>query len=656
MFQKLREKAQRPEYLLTAVFLFHEVVLKEASGSPWLPEILFTFLFSLVLGCIGCLICTLFNQKTNKIIESVILTAEAAIFITFFFLYRQFGVFYDIRTVLAGAGGVMSSFTDNIKHMVFCADGIIHIILFLLPLFIYLFFIPGSEKRPWKDKVPIIFLAVSVWMFNMVFIIGSDVYQSALKKEYSFQTSVRHFGLLYTLQTDLIRNTGSSKTGFTAEETPEPTEKPEETPLPTETPVVYKKNVMNIRFSSLDQSDPQLVEMDTYVQSLTPSSQNEYTGMFKGKNLIMITAEAFSEYVISEELTPTLYRMMTKGIQFKDYYQPDSAGTTGGEFQIVFGMLPTAGGNSFIRRTGLNNIMTMGFQLNLQGYNGWAFHANSATFYDRINSHNSIGYSNGFMGYGTGMEEYVENVWPQSDVETVTGTFPLYADKTPFNVYYMTVSGHNEYTLAGNAMARKNYDRTEGLPYGEEVRSYFAANLELEDAVTFLIKSLEEKGLADDTVIVLSADHFPYGLENQGKLEELYGFVPSSELERDHNVLMIWSGCLEKQKPIVVDTPVVSMDILPTLLNLFGCEWDSRLLPGRDVFSEARPLAFNLSYDWKTDLGLYRAASGTFIPNDENAEIPEGYVDTIRDIVRNKIEYCRGFSQTDYYSHVFPDE
>ena len=313
MFQKLREKAQRPEYLLTAVFLFHEAVLKEASGSPWLPEILFTFLFSLVLGCICCLLCTLFDQKTNKIIESVILTAEAGIFITFFFLYRQFGVFYDIRTVLAGAGGVMSSFTDNIKHMVFCADGIIHIILFLLPLFIYLFFIPGSEKRPWKDKVPIIFLAVSVWMFNMVFIIGSDVYQSALKKEYSFQTSVRHFGLLYTLQTDLIRNTGSSKTGFTAEETPEPTEKPEETPLPTETPVVYKKNVMNIRFSSLDQSDPQLVEMDTYVQSLTPSSQNEYTGMFKGKNLIMITAEAFSEYVISEELTPTLYRMMNHG-------------------------------------------------------------------------------------------------------------------------------------------------------------------------------------------------------------------------------------------------------------------------------------------------------------------------------------------------------
>ncbi|MBR2996263.1 MAG: hypothetical protein IKF45_06095, partial [Lachnospiraceae bacterium] len=110
---------------------------------------------------------------------------------------------------------------------------------------------------------------------------------------------------------------------------------------------------------------------------------------------------------------------------------------------------------------------------------------------------------------------------------------------------------------------------------------------------------------------------------------------------------------LEKESPVTVDTPVSSIDILPTLSNLFGTEWDSRLLPGRDVFSEAPPLVFTMSYDWKSDLGTYYAASGKFIPVSEDTVVPEGYVDKMKVIIRNKRAYMDGVVRNDYFAHLF---
>ncbi len=154
---------------------------------------------------------------------------------------------------------------------------------------------------------------------------------------------------------------------------------------------------------------------------------------------------------------------------------------------------------------------------------------------------------------------------------------------------------------------------------------------------------------------MISADHFPYGLSYGSSLPELYGEKVKNNLVRDHNRLIIWCGELEDMDPIIVDDPVFSPDITPTLLNLFGVEFDSRLMVGRDVLSDADPLVFNLSHDWKTDLGTYIASSGKFTPASEDTVIPEGYEDQIKTIVNNKINFCRKCLSSDYYSHVFPE-
>jgi lipoteichoic acid synthase len=287
--------------------------------------------------------------------------------------------------------------------------------------------------------------------------------------------------------------------------------------------------------------------------------------------------------------------------------------------------------------------------------NTFAYHNNTHSFYHRDLSHPNMGYT--YKGVGNGLEAFITDCWPQSDLEMIAGTLPTYIDKQPFNVYYMSVSGHSGYNRAGNAMTAKNWEAVQDLPYSDQIKGYLAANLELENALAHLVAELESKGIADDTVICIGTDHFPYGLDQGGALgkmpylSELYGYNVTTYFQRDHSRLIIWSGCLEDKEPIIVDSPTFSLDILPTLSNLFGTEFDSRLMPGRDVFSDAEAIVFNMNYNWKTDLGTFYG--GTFTPKDENTEIPEGYVNRIKTIVRNKIKYCSGALDADYFAAHF---
>lgn len=665
MLKKSDKRSVRRSYLLLLpmIVFYYELIFNLFTVNTLLSRrIIYILLFSIVCGGIGTWFCSLLTKGTpHKFVKTILIFGVSIPFLVEYFVYKQFKIFYDLHTITAGAGDAVSGFKSQIVEMITSAQGMLAIVLFLLPTFLYAIWLQRYDPVKYTRKHYRIILMLSVIVIFLVSIIGIRLDPACCRiygKQYNFQEAVSNFGLLTGIQKEIQKNILGLDDEFEAVSSDEMTAEEKEELEPEE--IVYDDNVMEIDFAALAaNSSGTLQSLDNYVASLTPSKQNEYTGLFEGKNLIFITAEAFTAEVIDPQLTPTLYRLETKGIHFTDYYQPASAGTTGGEYQNVFGMLPMYGGSSFKMTVDDNNYLVMGNQLNRLGYSGWAFHNNSFTYYDRNVTHNNLGYSNGFMGYGNGMETYVTEQWPQSDLEMVEGTLPLYIDAQPFNVYYMSVSGHSGYSYNGNAMTKKNWSSVENLPYSDQVKGYLAANLELENALTYMVTALEEAGIADDTVIVISSDHFPYGIDENGSLgnmlylSELYGYNVTDYFQRDHNRLIIWSGCLEEKEPVIVDTPTFSLDILPTLSNLFGVEFDSRLLPGRDVFSDAMPLVYNTSYDWKTDLGTYYASSATFVPVDESVEIPENYVETISSIVRNKINYCNSVLETNYFNHVF---
>ena len=641
--------------VLSMILFWDEGVLRYSTmKGDFFPDLLLIAVNAFIFGGLITLLISWIPKKKGIFLAGFIaVTALSVLFLVNDFVYYQFKIFYDINTVTSGADGVLSGFQSQIASLVFSPAGLKRILFLLVPLpawLVWTRFDSGNSLHlaDTRNLCAVISCCLGVSLLHQF---SQPDMRRTVDEEYNFQTLVNRSGLLEGLVMDLLHNSLDARNidFHTGTMEAKPFVRPAE--------IVYEKNVLDIDFKALAKTAGGTEKtLDTYVASLTPSSQNDYTGLFAGKNLILITAEAFSAEVIDPKRTPTLYRMAEKGIRFTDYYQPASAGTTGGEYEVVFGALPTSGGSSFKKMTARLNYMTMGSQLGRLGYNGWAFHNNTYTFYDRHRTHNALGYSNGFMGIGNGMEKYVTAVWPESDLEMFQGTVPLYIDKEPFNVYYMTVSGHNGYTQGENAMARKHWDRVEGA-YSDPVHGYLACNLELEDSMTWLIRTLEEKGIADDTVIVISADHFPYGLDygaslgNMPYLEELYGYKVNDYLTRDHSRLIIWSGCLEDEEPLTIDSPSSSLDILPTLSNLFGTAYDSRLFAGRDVFSDQEALVFNMNYEWKTDLGTY--TNGKFTPASKDTVIPSGYVEKIKNIVKNKIRYCQGYQAVDYFRHVF---
>lgn len=677
-----RKKAKCSVLLFIALFpvvlFYYERVFNLSTSDNYLTiDTLCRLLFSFAYGGIAYLLVTLLRKpKAMHITAAILLGICAVPYLVEYFVYRQFKVFYDVSTVFFGAGDAIEGFSDVIFSLIFSWDGFFKIALFALPTVLFSVF--GRKLFPvvgagWMTRCVAVGMMVLCYGASLLVIHGNEVLLSIYETQYNYQSAVQSFGLATGIRLDVkYLTTEDSEGGFELPEIPTTVPKPTEptdstgpidstdsteSTAPTETqPKEYGYNQLEL---DLSQTKGTIGDLNAYIKSLTPSRQNAYTGMFAGKNLILITAEAFTAEVIDPQRTPTLYRLATKGIQFTDYYQPNNAGTTGGEYQNIFGMLASNGGASFKNTADHYNYMTIGSQLDRLGYYGKAFHNNSHTFYSRHKTHINLGYSDGFMGYGNGMEQYVKKVWPQSDLEMIQGTLPTFIDKQPFNVYYMTVSGHSDYTRNDNTMTYRNWDSVKDLDYSNQVKGYLAANMELEKAMAYLVGELEAKGIADDTVICLTTDHFPYGLDTEGKfgkmqyLSELFGYDVKDYFGRDHNALILWCGSLEDSDPIVVDSPTSSLDILPTLSNLFGTEFDSRLFPGRDVLSDADALVFNMNYDWKTDLGTYYASKGKFVPKDDSVQIPDGYVANMKTVVRNKIRYCKLALENDYFRYLF---
>ena len=231
----------------------------------------------------------------------------------------------------------------------------------------------------------------------------------------------------------------------------------------------------------------------------------------------------------------------------------------------------------------------------------------------------------------------------------------------------MSISGHCTYHSDKESVP-EHLDQVlavHGSRYKDTTNYYLCYQLELEDALTTLVGKLEAAGIADDTVICLTSDHYPYGLENTATFDnyedyvtDLYGYTYANSWEQDHNTLIIWSGCLEneyKDMACEISAPTYSLDIVPTLSNLFGLEYDSRLLVGRDVFSGEEAIALWSNYSWVTERGKYDSSTGTYYPND-GYENDENYINRINRIVTNKINFSSQVVDTDYYRILFGDD
>ena len=625
--------------------------------------------FALAFGTSLGFLTSLLSAKAEKWPAVILSTLIVVLGMVEYFIHDAFQCFMPLISIFTTAGDVATGYTGTIVSLV--VRNLWRIALVLLPIILFALNSKGT-RRGWKRSLILGLTAVVLYGggIGLVHLVGLDTAQ--LSSAANYDGMVKSFGLSMGTLMDLSGGAavGQGEVQFElpeqtqppVETTQAPTEEtqkgtePAETTEPTEPPVVYNPHAYDLDFAALAQSESNkdIASLHSYLSTLTPDLENELTGLFEGKNLILITAEAFSHKVIDPERTPTLYRMMTEGIHFTDYYHPLwGCGTTGGEFANLMSIVPYGGTSTMMEVVEQDMFLTMGRQLQDRGYSSGSFHNNDHTYYSRHLTHEKLGYDK-FLAWGNGLEGQVRD---RSDEEMIVGTVEKFLDKQPFSLYYMTLSGHSPYTF-GNSIANKYSADVQGMDASDPVRAYVACNMSLEYGMRRLIARLEELGIADDTVIVISTDHYPYGLApsdtwgGRGYIHELMGADNwMDENIRDRNGLIIWSGCLEDMD-LVVEDPVTSLDILPTLSNLFGVEYDSRLMVGRDVFSDSEPLVFwPLSYSWKTDKGFYNGATGVFTPA-EGVEVPENYVENITAKVKNKCVYSKAVQSHNYYSVI----
>ncbi len=195
-------------------------------------------------------------------------------------------------------------------------------------------------------------------------------------------------------------------------------------------------------------------------------------------------------------------------------------------------------------------------------------------------------------------------------------------------------------------MSTKNKDLVKNVKANNNIKAYIASQIEFDRSLEILMSDLERDGLLDDTVIVISADHYPYGLSNDD-IRSYVDWMKDDNFDLYKNNLIIFNP---EYQDIEVDKYTSSLDLLPTLLNMFGVKYDSRLLIGRDIFSESDDLVIFNNKSWITSKGRYNYPDKEFEPFTNDIE--DGYVDKINEIVKTKFQMSKLLISKDYYRKV----
>ncbi len=666
-------------YLIISIMyleiIFHVLIYRNIN-----IKIIYPILFAVPFGIIINFIIGLFPPKVNKALLWCVMAAITIVFCVQLIYFSVFKVFFSFQS-MGLAGDAFSNFGKEILTALKANVG--GLILLLLPLLLLGVLVHQPidfSRRGLKEQLGLLatvvighaIAVIALTAFGRGDYTPYDLYyQSKVPdlcgKQLGVVTMTRlDMEKLIFDQEDLVLAVVPNETPVKAEDSAakatsgtnnktnnntskNTTVKPSKQENPTPTPVVELPNIMDIDFKALadQESNKTIKKLHQYFASVTPTNKNKYTGMFKGYNLILITAEGFSPYAIDKEKTPTLYKLVRQGFVFNNFYTALwQTSTSDGEYVALTSLIPDGTRSMYKGRKNLWPF-ALGRQFDALGVASKAYHNHTYTYYQRDETHPNLGYN--YKGLGNGLKLQTK-CWPESDLEMMQSTIDDYINEDQFHAYYMTVSGHMNYTFMGNSMSSKNRKLVKDLPYSEDAKAYIACQLELDRALEYLIRRLEEAGVADRTVIALSADHYPYGWEKD-RLDELAGHEidPNFEIYKNHFIL--WSEGMTKN--IVIDKPCSSMDILPTLSNLFGITYDSRLLMGQDILSDSEPLVFLSNRSFITDKVMYNSETGKVI-NLTDEPVSDDYIDTMNNIIKNKFTVSKSILENNYYRYVFP--
>lgn len=624
-------------WILFLEYIYRIFIIKDFFNINTLIVTVFSFIFITLFSFVTNVFC----EKANKIITvflTIIITFFTLAQIVYYNFYNSIFSFYSLTT---GTGQVLHFWSMIVEVIV----RIWYVFaLILIPVILFIIF--NNKIFEYKRNKGIILytfiIGLIVSMLSSYVLIKKydkgQLYSlnNLIYKTHAPMLTINKTGLLTMEVIDIYRYFFGFEENFDIKK--------------DEVKNVSKKieyNKLDIDFDKLieESNDETIKSMHEYFSSLTPSEKNKYTGMFKGKNLIFITAEAFDTIAIDENITPTLYKIANNGFIFNNYYQPlYPVSTSDGEYMNVMSLIPKEGVWSFYKTS--KNYMPFGIgnMFKKLDYNTYGFHNHNYNYYHREKSHTNIGLT--YYGCGNGLEKKMNcKHWPNSDFEMIKATTPYYLnDDKPFMTYYMTVSGHLNYNFSGNNMASRNKSKVKNLNYKDSIKAYYATQIEFDKAIEELLNELEESGKLDDTLIVIAPDHYPYGLTTKD-MNTVSKIDRTDKFENYHTSLIMYNPKIENK---VVDKVISGIDILPTIYNLFGIDYDSRLLMGSDIFSNTEHIVILSDRSFITSKGKYNSITGEF----SNPNVSKEYIDNINKIINEKFKMSSLILEKDYYKEL----
>ena len=646
------------------VLLFWETLLHAAVFGEFSGKFGYVIGFSISAGLVLALAVSFLN-RIIAFVTNLLLTLVMTVFFGSQLVYNSiFGTLYSAALMGQGGQAVTSFWRETLSTM---QQKLPLLLILLIPLVLLLLLRKQFGKSDWFCRIVAVVAAVLVFL-------GTDwILQrngTELFSDYGYYTgssvatnpTAQRFGLLTTFRLELFGNGEPAENTYYVPETTEPVQETEaaaeetqpeqesET-IPEETVVEY--NVLDFDLDQLSTmtANEKLQAINAYCAQLAGTNKNERTGMLADYNLILICGESFSSAAIHPEATPTLYKLASEGILFENYYNSFPNTTTDGEYALMQGLWPDSTRNkatsSLFASRGSYLPFTLGNIFSEQrDVASWGYHNYRGSYYGRDESHPNMGYSMKFAEDGMKFT----SVWPASDLEMMEQSVDDYIGQEQFHAYYMTFSGHYEYRIGTNTIARQNWPLVKDLPYAsEQARAYLSCHIELDRAMEYLLNRLEEAGVADKTAIVIAGDHFPYGLNNK-QYGELMGEEPDA-FSKFKDTLIFWVGGLEEN--IVVEEYCCNVDILPTILNLWGFEFDSRMLAGTDVFSDGEHVAILSDKTWLTDKVWFHTNTGEIRYLVPEEEVPADYIDRMNQLVATRFSVSSDILNQAYYNFVF---
>lgn len=390
-------------------------------------------------------------------------------------------------------------------------------------------------------------------------------------------------------------------------------------------------------------------KLSNYYISQEITDKNDFTGFFKGKNLIVIMMESTTNIAINEKYFPNLYKLYNEGWSWQNAYSPRNSCSTGNnEMSGMVGLYTI--NNSCTANNYKNNVYPEAiFNLfNNAGYTTSSYHNYTEQYYARATIHPNMG-----SGHYYGVQELgipysnVYQEWP-SDVELVEKVLDLTEDQDKFMAWITSVSAHQPYTQSSE-LGNKYLDLFADTNYNTSLKRYMSKLKEFDNAIGTLLDGLAEQGKLDDTVIVLYADHYPYGLTTS-TLNSYFDYDVTEGYEVDRTPFIIYSTQMQAEKHSEYTS---YMNITPTLANLFDLDYDPRLYAGKDILSDTyEDRVIFADGSWKDSVAFYNASTGKITYSEPNTTYTPEEIKQINNVIKNRISMSNLAIKTNYFKYL----